>query len=325
MEKKRYDAVVIGAGVTGSAIARELSRYQAEICVLEKGEDVCTGTSKANSAIVHGGFDAKTGSLKAKMNVLGNRMMTQVAEELDVPFRRNGAFVLCFDENDMPALKELYERGVTNGVENLKILTGDEAREMEPALSDTVVAALFCPSSGIVCPFELTLGFAENAEKNGVEFKFECGVQNIRRENDLYILETEQGEIETRAVINAAGVHADEIHDMLLPHAFTITPRRGEYCLSKAGVAMATKLYAVKMAEFGVPVYEIRPGVISSDMTSVVKEKYDKLIAEGLTLQPRWGEPADIGKAVAMLLRGDLAYSTGQVIKVDGGMEIGRL
>ena len=159
MEKKRYDAVVIGAGVTGSAIARELSRYQAEICVLEKGEDVCTGTSKANSAIVHGGFDAKTGSLKAKMNVLGNRMMTQVAEELDVPFRRNGAFVLCFDENDMPALNELYARGVANGVENLKILTGDEAREMEPALSDTVVAALFCPSSGIVCPFELTLGF----------------------------------------------------------------------------------------------------------------------------------------------------------------------
>ena len=109
MEKKRYDAVVIGAGVTGSAIARELSRYQAEICVLEKGEDVCTGTSKANSAIVHGGFDAKTGSLKAKMNVLGNRMMTQVAEELDVPFRRNGAFVLCFDENDtskfLPAMK----------------------------------------------------------------------------------------------------------------------------------------------------------------------------------------------------------------------------
>ncbi len=100
---------------------------------------------------------------------------------------------------------------------------------------------------------------------------------------------------------------------------------RGEYCLSKAGVAMATKLFAVKMAEFGVPVYEIRPGVISSDMTSVVKEKYDKLIAEGLTLQPRWGVPADIGRAVAMLLRGDLAYSTGQVIKVDGGMEIGRL
>lgn len=100
---------------------------------------------------------------------------------------------------------------------------------------------------------------------------------------------------------------------------------RGEYCLSKAGVAMATKLFAVKMAEFGVPVYEIRPGVISSDMTSVVKEKYDKLIADGLTLQPRWGVPADIGKVVAMLLRGDLAYSTGQVIKVDGGMEIGRL
>lgn len=121
MEKKRYDAVVIGAGVTAAPSPVSFA-VPAEICVLEKGEDVCTGTSKANSAIVHGGFDAKTGSLKAKMNVLGNRMMTQVAEELDVPFRRNGAFVLCFDENDMPALKELYERGVTNGVETSKFL-----------------------------------------------------------------------------------------------------------------------------------------------------------------------------------------------------------
>ena len=105
--KKMYDVAVIGAGVTGCAIARELSRYQAKLCVLEKGEDVCTGTSKANSAIVHGGFDAATGSLKAKMNVRGNTMRTQVSEELDVPFKRNGALVLCFDENDMPALREL--------------------------------------------------------------------------------------------------------------------------------------------------------------------------------------------------------------------------
>ena len=126
-----YDVAVIGAGVTGCAIARELSRYKARLCVLERGEDVCTGTSKANSAIVHGGFDAANGTLKAEMNVRGSAMMTQVAEELDVPFKRNGALVLCFDEGERPGLQALYERGVQNGVEGLQILTGEEARAME--------------------------------------------------------------------------------------------------------------------------------------------------------------------------------------------------
>lgn len=229
--KKMYDVAVIGAGVTGCAIARELSRYQAKLCVLEKGEDVCTGTSKANSAIVHGGFDAATGSLKAKMNVRGNTMMTQVSEELDVPFKRNGALVLCFDENDMPALRELYERGVQNGVPDLKILTFEEAKAMEPNLSENVCAALYCPTSGIVCPFELTLGFAENAADNGAQFRFESGVTAIRREADHYLIETEKGAVEARAVVNAAGVYADTVHDMVLPHDYTILPRAGEYCL----------------------------------------------------------------------------------------------
>ena len=229
--REQFDIAVIGAGVTGCAIARELARYKASVCVLEKGEDVCTGTSKANSAIVHGGFDAAVGSMKAKMNVRGNAMMTQTAEELDVPFRRNGAFVLCFDENDLPGLQALYNRGVQNGVQDLKILTYAEAKEMEPNLSENVCAALYCPSSGIVCPFELTLGFAENAADNGVAFRFESGVQAIRREGDRYILETEKGEIEARAVVNAAGVYADAVHDMVLEHDFTIQPRSGEYCL----------------------------------------------------------------------------------------------
>ena len=179
-----YDVAVIGAGVTGCAIARALSRYRAKLCVLEKGEDVCTGTSKANSAIIHGGFDAESGTLKAAMNVRGNAMMTQVAEELDVPFRRNGAMVLCFDESERPGLQALYDRGVRNGVEGLRILTGEEAQAMEPNLSDAVCAALYCPSSGIVCPFELTLGFAENAAENGAEFRFESGVTAIRRAGD---------------------------------------------------------------------------------------------------------------------------------------------
>ena len=231
MNNTMFDVAVIGAGVTGSAIARELARYQAKVCVLEKGEDVCTGTSKANSAIVHGGFDAVTGSLKAKMNVLGNEMMTQVSEELDVPFKRNGALVLCFDEADKPGLQELYERGVANGVKGLKVLTREEAVAMEPNLSAHVVAALWCPSSGIVCPFELTLGFAENAADNGVEFFFESGVTAIAKKDDHYELETEKGVVCAKAVVNAAGIYADAIHDMVCPHEFAILPRAGEYCL----------------------------------------------------------------------------------------------
>lgn len=231
MNNTVYDVAIIGAGVTGSAIARELARYQAKICVLEKGEDVCTGTSKANSAIVHGGFDAVTGSLKAKMNVRGNAMMTQLSEELDIPFKRNGALVLCFDEADKPGLQELYDRGVANGVEGLEILTYEQAKAMEPNLSANVCAALYCPSSGIICPFELTLGLAENAADNGVEFLFESGVTAITKEEDGYKLETEKGAIKAKAVVNAAGIYADTIHDMVLPHAFTILPRSGEYCL----------------------------------------------------------------------------------------------
>lgn len=231
MNNTMYDVAVIGAGVTGSAIARELSRYQARICVLEKGEDVCTGTSKANSAIVHGGFDAVTGSLKAKMNVLGNEMMTQTAQELDIPFKRNGALVLCFDEADKPGLQELYDRGVANGVKGLKILTREEAKEMEPNLSALVCAALYCPSSGIVCPFELTLGFAENAADNGAEFFFESGVTAITKKEDHYEIETEKGVVAAKSVVNAAGIYADAIHDMACPHEFTILPRAGEYCL----------------------------------------------------------------------------------------------
>ena len=217
-----YDVAVIGAGVTGCAIARELSRYKARLCVLERGEDVCTGTSKANSAIVHGGFDAANGTLKAEMNVRGSAMMTQVAEELDVPFKRNGALVLCFDEGERPGLQALYERGVQNGVEGLQILTGEEARAMEPNLSDAVCAALYCPSSGIICPFELTLGFAENAAVNGAEFRFESGVTAIRRAGDHYCIETEKGLVEARGAIeNACGSAMSCIASAQTPAALT--------------------------------------------------------------------------------------------------------
>ena len=226
-----YDSVIIGSGVIGSAIARELSRYMGTFCVLEKNEDVCTGTSKANSAIIHGGFDAKSGTLMAKMNVAGNKMMDDISKELDVPFKRNGAMVLCFDENSLAKLKELYDRGAANGVPDMKILTREEAVELEPNLSDGVCGALFVPTSGIVCPFELTLGLAENAADNGVEFKFNSGVRAIEKTDFGYKLITEKEEISTKSIINCAGVYADDIHNMVCDDKLTIKPRKGEYIL----------------------------------------------------------------------------------------------
>ena len=174
-----YDVIIIGGGVSGAASARELSRYQASVCVLEKEEDVCCGTSKANSAIVHAGYDAVPGSLMAKLNVKGNEMMEQLAKDLDFPFRRIGSLVICLSEEDMPSLEELYERGVKNGVRGLQILSGEEVRAMEPNITDQVYAALYAPTAGIVCPFNLNIALAENACENGVEFKFNTEVEHI--------------------------------------------------------------------------------------------------------------------------------------------------
>ncbi len=227
----RYDAVIIGAGVTGSAVARELSRRQGRFLVVERAGDVCEGTSKANSAIVHAGFDAEPGSKKAEMNVLGNEKMTQLAQELDIPFKRVGAFVVCLNEEDMPKLQGLYDRGIANGVKGLSILTGEEARKREPNLSDKVCAALFAGTSGIICPFELTLGMAESAAKNGVEFRFSTEVQQVEKAESGWLLHTNRGDIEAAALINAAGVYADALHNQACDSQLHITPRKGEYCL----------------------------------------------------------------------------------------------
>lgn len=226
-----YDVCIIGAGVAGCAVARELSRYKADVCVIEKCEDVCCGTSKANSAIVHAGFDAPEGSLMAKMNVEGNQMMDQLARELDFPFKRNGSFVVCMSQEDLPGLQTLYDRGVKNGVEGLRILSGEEALRMEPNLSDQLAGALYAPTGGIVCPFHMTIALAENANVNGVEFKFDTEVINIRKAEGYYGIETDRGMIEGRYVVNAAGVYADVIHNMVSEKKIKITPRRGDYCL----------------------------------------------------------------------------------------------
>lgn len=226
-----YDIIIIGAGVSGCASARELSRYQANICVVEKDEDVCCGTSKANSAIVHAGYDAEEGSLMAKLNVEGNMMMEQLSKDLDFSFRRNGSLVLCLHEEELPNLQALYERGVRNGVKELRILNKEELKAMEPNISDKAVAALFAPTGGIVCPFGLNIALAENANENGVEFKFNTEVSQIKKTEEGFELTTNNGVLKTRFVVNAAGVYADKFHNMMSGEKIHITPRRGDYCL----------------------------------------------------------------------------------------------
>ena len=228
----KYDVIIIGAGVSGCAAARELSRYQVKACVLEKEEDVCCGTSKANSAIVHAGYDAEEGSLMAKLNVEGNKMMPALAQELDFPFLQNGSLVVCTDEESRPGLDALYERGVKNGVEGLRIVERDELVKMEPNISDTAVAALYAPTAGIVCPFQLNIALAENANQNGVEFFFDTCVEGIEKLGaEGFRIHTSKGDYEARCVVNAAGVYADVIHNMVSENELRIIPRRGDYNL----------------------------------------------------------------------------------------------
>lgn len=226
-----YDVIIIGAGVTGCAVARYLSRYQGSALVLERAEDVCCGTSKANSAIIHAGFDAAHGSLMAKMNVQGNRMLPELAKELDFPFRMNGSLVVCMSEEDMHRLLALYENGVKNGVEGLEIVDAQRLHELEPNVSKNAVAALWAPTGGIVCPFNMTIALAENANANGVDFRFNTKVTGFTRGEEGWTVHTEQGDFQTRYVVNAAGVYADVLHNMVSARKLHITPRRGDYCL----------------------------------------------------------------------------------------------
>ena len=227
-----YDVIIIGAGVSGSASARELSKYKVKVCVLEKEEDVCCGTSKANSGIVHAGYDAAEGSLMAKLNVEGNRMMPELAGKLDIPFDLCGSFVVCLDEEQIPDLRILYERGIANGVRDLEIITDRERiRQMEPQLSEKTVAVLYAPTAGIICPFALNIALAENANVNGVDFKFDTEVLGIEKTEKGWKIKTNQGDYETKYVVNAAGVYADKFHNMVSSSKIHITPRKGEYCL----------------------------------------------------------------------------------------------
>ena len=245
-----YDVIIIGAGVSGSAIARELSGYELKILVLERDLDVCEGTSKANSGIVHAGYDAKSGTLKAKLNVAGSKKMEKLSKELDFSYKKNGSLVLCFEEKDLNKLEELRSRGEKNGGSGIRILDRQEVLRMEPAVSKKVVAALYAPDGAIVCPFGLNIALAENAAVNGVEFLFGREVIKIERIEKGYRVRTKEESFDAGIVINAAGVYADSIHNMISKDRMEITPRRGEYLLydKNAGGLAAHTLFQLPTA-----------------------------------------------------------------------------
>ena len=226
-----YDVAIIGGGVVGGMIARALSAYQLRICILEKENDVARGASAANSSIVHAGFDAHEGSLKAKMNVQGAEMMEAVCRELGVKYQNNGSLVLGFDEADRAALNDLLRRGVTNGVKDLRLLEQAELRALEPNVAKDATCALYAPTAGIVCPYELTIASIGNAMDNGAELRTNFAVTSIADLGDTFEISSSNGSIRATYVINAAGLFADAIAHMVGDTSFTIHPRRGEYLL----------------------------------------------------------------------------------------------
>jgi len=226
-----HDIIIIGAGVIGASVARALSAYEAKTIVLEKNHDVCEETSKANSGIVHAGYDAHPGTNKAKYNLRGSRMMAAFCHEHQIPYRNNGSLVLAFAEEDLPKLEALRAQGTQNGVAGLRILTAEEAKRLEPNLNSEVRGALLAPTGGIVDPFELTIAQAEIAAVNGVEFSFDTLVSGIHPIPDGYRVSTDRGVYEAKIVVNCAGVRADELNNMVSSRKLSITPRKGEYCL----------------------------------------------------------------------------------------------
>lgn len=226
-----YDVSIIGAGVIGGMIARTLSKYNLRICILEKENDVATGATKANSAIVHAGFDAKEGTLKAKLNVRGSEIMESIAHDLGVKYEKNGSLVIGFSDMDRITLTELLKRGRNNGVRDLRILDYDELHSLEPNLSPDVCCALYAPTGAIICPYELAIAAVGNAMDNGAELFCNFEVSNIEKFEEGYIISSADATIKTKYIINCAGINADKIANMTGDFSFNIHPRKGEYIL----------------------------------------------------------------------------------------------
>lgn len=282
-----YDVAIIGGGVVGGMIARTLASYQLSICVLEKAHDVATGASAANSAIVHAGYDAKEGSLKAKLNVRGSQMMPAVCQELGVKYQNNGSLVIGFNEDDRQALEALLVRGNKNGVPGLRILEKEELHAMEPNLSSDVLCALHAPTGSIVCPYELTIASIGNAMDNGADLKLDFEVTDIQDLGACYKISSPETSVEARYVINAAGLYSDSIAKMVGDDSFSIKPRRGEYILldKECGSLVKSTIFRTpgKMGK-GILVSPTVDGNLITGPTGVdIEDKLDKsTTAEGL-------------------------------------------
>ncbi len=226
-----FDIIIVGAGVIGCSVAREVARRNLSTLVLEKNHDVASGASGANSGIVHAGYDAKPGTQKSRFNLLGNPLFDQLSRDLDFPFRRNGSLILAFNRDDLDRLEVLRRQGSDNGLAGMEILSREKVLEMEPNLGPGVTHALHAPAGGIVCPYEMTIAMAENAAENGVVFRFGQEVVGVEKMPGGFILHTPDEEYRTRVLINAAGVYSGDINNRLSAKKIAIQPRRGEYCL----------------------------------------------------------------------------------------------
>lgn len=237
------DIIVIGAGVVGCSIARELSKYNLDVLVVEKNSDVSEGVSKGNSGIVHAGYNEKIGTLKAKLNIEGNKMFDDLSRDLQFPFKRNGAFILAFSDKDMKTLESLKEKGEKLGVEGLEILTREEALNIEPNLNKEIVGVLNVKTSGIVSPYEMTIALAENAAENGVEFKLNSKVTNIEKISEGYKVTLNSKEVVNgKLIINASGLEGAFLNNLVSMSKREINPVKGEYCLfDKVAGAMINK------------------------------------------------------------------------------------
>ena len=288
MRDKMKKVAIIGGGVIGAMIARELSRYELDVTVFEKESDVAMGATRANSAIVHAGFDAKEGSMKAKMNVAGSFMMEQVCSELGVKYVRNGSLVIGFNDEDRAELERLCARGKSNGVEGLRVIEKTELKALEPNISDNATCALHAPTGAIVCPYELCIASIGNAMDNGVKLILDFEVASIERTEKGFVLSSGDGR---RAmadyVINAAGIYSDKIAKMTGDNSFEVHPRRGEYVLldRECGSTVSHTIFRTpsKMGK-GILVTPTVDGNLLTGPTSVdMEDKEDKsTTAQGL-------------------------------------------
>lgn len=270
----KTEVLIIGAGLMGTATARELSKYDLDITLVESGSDVTAGTSKATSAIVHSGYGVPAGSLKAKLGVRGNALYGKLCEELDVPFKRIGSLLLAFNDEDMQAIKDGYENGKKNGVEGLRILDKDELHEMEPHVSDEAFAALYAPTCGVVGSYELAIALSENACANGVKLIKSAPVTGIERKGEMWFVETPKGTIETKYIINTAGIFADEIAKMAGDDTFEVEAFKGEEYLFDRNIGYLVN-HVLETESVGVDVLPTAHGNIMLGTTRVKVPKDD--------------------------------------------------